>query len=97
MTERDRVVQGILEGLQEAIAYSKGETIAARVTVLEVEDALNARKALKLSQAKFADLIGVPKRTVEGWEQGRTKPSGAARSLLKIAARNPEAVLQALK
>jgi putative transcriptional regulator len=97
MTERNRVVQGILTGLQEAVAVQKGTLQAARTTILEVEDAITARKALKLSREKFADLIGVSERTLEGWEQGRTKPSAAARSLLKVAARNPEAVLQALQ
>jgi putative transcriptional regulator len=97
MTERDRIVGGILEGLIEAAEVAQGKRQASRVTVLEVEDAKAARKALKLSRAKFADLIGVPQRTVEGWEQGRTKPSGAARSLLKIATQNPKAVLQALR
>jgi putative transcriptional regulator len=97
MTHRDEIVAGILEGLTEAVAVAYGKQKAARQTVLEVEDAKTARKALKLSRAKFAALIGVPQRTVEGWEQGRTKPSGAARSLLKIATHNPDAVLQALR
>jgi len=43
-----------------------------------------------LSQQKFADVLGVSTRTLQGWEQGRRKPSGAARSLLVIAKRRPE-------
>jgi len=43
-----------------------------------------------LSQQKFADVLGVSTRTLQGWEQGRRKPSGAARSLLTIAKRRPE-------
>ena len=46
---------------------------------------------------EFAKLLGVSERTLENWEQGRSKPSGAARSLLHIAARNPKAVLEALR
>jgi putative transcriptional regulator len=46
-----------------------------------------------LSQAKFAKLLGVSVRTLQEWEQGRRAPSGAARTLLLIAAKNPRALL----
>jgi putative transcriptional regulator len=49
-----------------------------------------ARAATGLSQAEFAQLLGVSKRTLQEWEHGRKKPSGAARVLLKIAARHPD-------
>lgn len=54
-----------------------------------------ARAATGLSQGEFAKLLGVSKRTLEGWEQGRMQPSGAARVLLRIAARRPDAVKEA--
>jgi putative transcriptional regulator len=47
-----------------------------------------------LSQAQFAAALGVSKRTLEQWEQGRRKPSGAARTLLKIAERHPEVLIE---
>ena len=47
-----------------------------------------------LSQAEFAAALGVSKRTLEQWEQGRRKPSGAAKQLLKIAERHPEVLLE---
>ena len=47
-----------------------------------------------LSQAKFAAALGVSKRTLEQWEQGRRKPSGAAKQLLKIAERHPELLVE---
>jgi putative transcriptional regulator len=47
-----------------------------------------------LSQAKFAAALGVSKRTLEQWEQGRRKPSDAARQLLKIAERYPEILVE---
>lgn len=47
-----------------------------------------------LSQAEFATALGVSKRTLEQWEQGRRKPSGAAKQLLKIAERHPEVLLE---
>jgi len=48
-----------------------------------------------LSQSQFAALMGVSKRTLEQWEQGRREPSGAAKTLIKIAELRPE-VLQEL-
>ena len=47
-----------------------------------------------LSQAEFAAALGVSKRTLEQWEQGRREPSGAARQLLRIAERHPEVLVE---
>jgi len=63
---------------------------AARVHHLRVPEILEARMCTGLSQQGFADVLGVSTRTLQGWEQGRRKPSGAARSLLTIAKRRPE-------
>ncbi|MCL2656857.1 MAG: type II toxin-antitoxin system MqsA family antitoxin [Betaproteobacteria bacterium] len=49
-----------------------------------------ARTASELSQAQFAALMGVSVRTLQEWEQGRRKPSGAAQTLLAVATRHPE-------
>ncbi|MEO8117839.1 MAG: helix-turn-helix domain-containing protein [Rhodoferax sp.] len=51
-----------------------------------------ARQNSKLSQAQFAQLLGVSVRTLQGWEQGRKQPSGAARTLITLAQRTPEAL-----
>jgi len=56
-------------------------------------EAIEARKKTGLSQSQFAALLGVSIRTLQGWEQGRKQPSGAARTLLAIAQTNPAAVL----
>lgn len=54
------------------------------------------RERMGVSQEKFALILGVSKRTIENWEQGRRHPTGAARSLLKIVAADPQYALQAL-
>lgn len=55
--------------------------------------ATEAREKTGLSQSQFATLLGVSIRTLQGWEQGRKQPSGAARTLLTIARTNPKALL----
>jgi putative transcriptional regulator len=51
------------------------------------------RRKLGLSQGEFARVLGISVRTLHHWEQGTRRPTGAARVLLRIAARNPEVVL----
>jgi putative transcriptional regulator len=51
---------------------------------------VRAKEKAGLSQAEFAELLGVSVRTLQDWEQGRRTPSGAAKTLLKVAERYPE-------
>ena len=63
-----------------------------RVTNLPSVSAI--REGTGLSQSRFARLLGVSLRTLQEWEQGRRAPSGAARTLLMIARKNPRALLE---
>ena len=69
---------------------------AARVHHVKMPEVLEVRVRSGLSQQQFADVLGVSRRTLEAWEQGRRRPAGAARSLLTIAARQPEILRDAL-
>ena len=67
---------------------------AARSTVVAVSPIAKARTQSGLSQSQFAALMGVSVRTLQEWEQGRRDPSGAARTLLNIAMRHPEVLIE---
>ena len=69
--------------------------IRARVHHPEISEVAHARLVSGLSQTAFAGLLGVSVRTLQDWEQGRRKPSGAAKTLFRVAERHPE-VLQEL-
>jgi putative transcriptional regulator len=58
--------------------------------------ARRVRRRTGLTQAAFAQRIGVPLDTVRNWEQGKRLPAGPAKALLKILDRAPEAALSAL-
>ena len=66
---------------------------AARVTQVKVPEAAEARARVGLSQQAFAILLGVSPRTLQDWEQGRREPTGAAKTLLRVAVEHPEVLL----
>ena len=68
---------------------------AARTTQVEVPNAADARARVGLSQSQFATLLGVSVRTLQNWEQGRSQPSGAAQTLIRVAMTAPQ-VLRAV-
>lgn len=67
---------------------------AARVTKVNLPAAAEARAKTGLSQQDFAALLGVSARTLQDWEQGRREPTGAAKTLLRVAAAHPKVLLE---
>jgi putative transcriptional regulator len=77
--------QEVLDGVRE-IKAGGGKTVKIEPRSPIAKARLNAG----LTQAQFAALLGVSKRTLEQWEQGRREPSGAAKTLIKVAELHPE-------
>lgn len=80
-----------LPGLRESLREAKRGKFARR-THVELTAAARARMQVGASQSQFATLLGVSTRTLQDWEQGRREPTGAAKTLLRVAATHPEAL-----
>ncbi len=87
-SEMQKFQQDLLESVRQ---MRKGH--AARVTKVKLPAAAEARARVGLSQQDFARLLGVSTRTLQDWEQGRRQPTGAAKTLLRVAAAHPEVLL----
>ena len=96
MAMRDDMFDELLESVRQVGAIQRGEMPAARTTRFSDEDVKQLRERMQLSQPRFAAMLGISVGTLRNWEQGRRKPEGPARALLRVAAVHPEAVLDAL-
>jgi len=91
----------LILGMENALAYARGEKPAARETVVPVMvpdtvDVKAIRRKLGYTQANFAVRFGFKLRSIKNWEQGARQPEGPARVLLMVIARRPDAVQEAL-
>ena len=89
--ERD-IGKELLESVREMMSDKR-----ARVHDPELTSVTVARHKMNMSQSEFATLLGVSKRTLQDWEQGRRDPSGAAQTLIEVAKQHPEVLLKVLK
>jgi putative transcriptional regulator len=89
--------QELLASVRQAGDIRRGTKRPSRVTVFKPSDVKAVRKKLRVSQTEFAWMIGVNVATLRNWEQGRRVPEGPALALLRVAARNPAAVAEALR
>lgn len=84
----------VVSSVRDMGRHMRGEKVAGvRVTRVREPNVRAIRRKSELSQSQFAALIGVNLRTLQNWEQGRTRPTGPARALLRIVEKNPRAML----
>jgi putative transcriptional regulator len=96
---RKKTFDSIMAGLEDALAYTKGDKARGRANVLDVRDldVGKVRGKVGLSQDDFARTFGVSVGTLRNWEQKRVRPDGPARVLLTVIDRDPISVLKALR
>ena len=86
-----------LKSIDQARTIYAGKRKASRIFHVKPMKIKGIRQKWRVSQAKFAAIIGVSAATLRNWEQGRTYPDGAARVLLRIAEKRPDAIREALR
>jgi putative transcriptional regulator len=95
-----KAFDNIMAGQQDALSYTKGDKTAVTRTVnvnVKPADIKIARRKIGLSRDAFARVFGLSTATLRKWENGERKPTGAARVLLTIISREPEAALRAIR
>lgn len=92
----DKNFSELMASVQEMDDIVSKNTKPSRRTEFAEPEVKSIRDKVGLSQTRFAGLIGVSKRTLENWEQGRRRPTGPARALLRILDKDPEYALRAL-
>ncbi len=93
---KNELFNELLASVQEMDDIVHGKKAAARVTKFPEPAVKVIREKVGLSQNRFARLIGVSKRTLENWEQGRRHPTGPAKALLRILDADPKHAVRAL-
>jgi putative transcriptional regulator len=93
---KEQLFTELLESVREGGAILRGRVKPSRTFCLEEPDVRAVREGYGLSQSKFAALMGISTATLRNWEQGRRRPEGSARVLLRVVARHPKAVLEAV-
>jgi putative transcriptional regulator len=92
----EKMFKELLQSVQEMDRIARGRKRPSRRFAFKEPKVKHIRERTGLSQTRFASLIGVSKRTLENWEQGRRSPTGPARALLKIVESDPQRALRAL-
>lgn len=91
-----KMFRELLKSVREGGRILRGEIPPSRELEVRDEDVRAIRKKLGKTQTEFALMIGVSVGTLRNWEQGRRRPVGPARALLRVAAKSPRAVAAAL-
>jgi putative transcriptional regulator len=92
---RKDLFEELVASVEEAGAVVRGKAKAHRLTRSEDigAEVRALRGHFKLSQPKFAALLGISVATLQNWEQGRRCPEGPAKVLLEVAAKHPDVLL----
>ena len=90
---KNELFKELLESVKQGSAIIKGTVKPLRTFEFPESEARKIREQYGLSQDKFATLMGISVATLRNWEQGRRKPGGPARVLLRVAATHPDALL----
>jgi putative transcriptional regulator len=93
---KDEMFNELLESVRQAGDIRKGTRKPSRSTVIEEPDVAAIREKYEMTQQEFSSLLGISTGTLRNWEQGRRKPQGPAKVLLKIAEKRPNAILESL-
>ena len=90
---KEEPFEELIESVKQGGAIISGKMEASRSTEFPDLEVRKIRERYDLSQDKFASLLGISVATLRNWEQGRRRPEGPARVLLRVAAEHPEAIL----
>ncbi len=93
---KEAAFKEMMASVRQAGRIRRGTRKPSRTFTFRPADVKTVRAKLKKSQTEFALMIGVSVATLRNWEQGRRRPEGPALALLRVAARNPRAVMAAL-
>jgi putative transcriptional regulator len=93
---KEDLFEDLVQSVKQGGAILRSDKRASRVTEFADPDVTAIREEYGLSQTKFAALLGISVRTLQNWEQGRRHPQGPAKILLRVAAKHPRAVLDAV-
>ncbi len=93
---KKEMFEELLGSVREAGAILRGDKAASQRTVIPSTGVRVIRESTSLSQADFAQLIGVSVKTIQNWEQERRRPTGPAAALLNIIAYDPALAVKAI-
>ncbi|QQD72744.1 helix-turn-helix domain-containing protein [Acidithiobacillus ferrivorans] len=87
----------LLDSVTGMCRHMRGKETSGRATIIEDPDVKAIRETTRLSQSRFALMIGVKVKTLQNWEQKRVRPTGPARALMQIVAADPQVAIRALQ
>lgn len=94
---KDELFAELIASVKEGGEILRGEKKPSRTFPYDRLDIKRIRERYDLTQEQFAAMLGISVRTLRNWEQGRRVPEGPAMVLLRVADKNPQAVLDAVR